>query len=225
MKFRPLINPNHERFAQGVAAGLAPADICRELGYTPKSIKFQVSRMRNNPKVLLRIQQIQERSREMAAVVLSRQAVGGLSELAAVKIRTREYRLSLLDDKVDRLETLIRERAAAAACADAKDEPGIGTGLLMKRGESYLLDRNVLSEMREYLKHAAIELGEWEQKIVSRTEDDGDEDLASMTPEQLLREKEILADARRKIDQLRNGDGATPVEVKVFDAATDEDED
>jgi hypothetical protein len=85
-------------------------------------------------------------------------------------IAQREKRVALLDEYLQRLQTVATERGA-----DMPNVPGGKTGLLCRRikqvgqgkdaqiVEEYELDGTLLREMREHAKQAAQELGQWEE--------------------------------------------------------------
>ena len=87
----------------------------------------------------------------------------------STRVRERQYRLTIYQETIDGLRALIDQRAATY-----KDiSPGGASGLLVRtvrtigRGknathiEEYTFDRAVVSAIRECLKQAAIESGDW----------------------------------------------------------------
>src|SRR4051794_18981617 len=110
---------------------------------------------------------------------------------------------------VDRLQQVTYERSVAYADA----QPGGTSGLLVRRlktigsgsktieVEEYVFDRAVVSETREYLKQAAIETGDWEDKQANRIVQPT-EDLSDRTTEELFAEQAILNEAIENIEAM-----------------------
>jgi hypothetical protein len=98
-------------------------------------------------------------------------------ELGAVALRyaigRRARRVAWLDDRHKEMLQIIAERAAAP---EMQGVPGGTTGLLCRtvksigsgpsarEVEEYEVDTALLKEMREHLKQAAVELGQWSEK-------------------------------------------------------------
>lgn len=90
-------------------------------------------------------------------------------------IRLRENRLAKLNSVVEKIEQVFAERAARATLSPEVDDEQcpqivgeLKTGVVLiqhKRfGTEYAIDAPALREYREYLKQAAIEVGEWTEK-------------------------------------------------------------
>lgn len=106
-------------------------------------------------------------ARSQAIVEASRVA------LEAEYIASKRIRLNILKDIHGRMEAVIRERAAAP---DMQDVPGGKQGILVHqvkgigKGEDfqvvdeYAVDTGLLKEMREWMKQAAQERGDWTEK-------------------------------------------------------------
>jgi hypothetical protein len=78
-------------------------------------------------------------------------------------LAVRQKRLAWLQDRHDRLNLIVEERAADMAAI-----PGGKSGLLAKDFKSdgrevYKVDGVLLSELREHEKQVAVELGEWQE--------------------------------------------------------------
>ena len=195
-----LTNSRHERFVQGLIAGATATAAYTGAGYSRNGAAQSAQRLLKNP-------QIQTRKAELKEKVVARFVAGEIAD--------REYRLAVCQDVVDRIRALIDERAAAYS--DVK--PGGATGLLMRtvrtigtgkratRIEKYTFDKAVAMEVREYLKQAAIETGQWEEKQSHRLEKPEHADLRGMTAEELCIERDILlraqAEAKARIEALR----------------------
>lgn len=88
-------------------------------------------------------------------------------------IAKRAARVRVLDEQLSRLQRIIDERADDP---DMEDVPGGKTGLLVRRikgigsreqfreVEEYEVDAALLREIREHMKQAAQELGQWTEK-------------------------------------------------------------
>lgn len=214
-----------ELYAQARVRGLEPKQAAEKAGFPPSSVYSQYYRLERNEKVIARIAELRD---EICKV--SEQILQGAEQLCktpvpfiAQAVRQRHYRLTVIQDVVDRIRQLIDERAAAGVMQE--DVPGAGTGLLvrkqrnLKRGkkieivEEWQFDGAVLSELRDSLVHAAKEVGDWEEK--HRVNDDRSViDLTALTTEQLLEEQRILAEARQRLEALR-----TPREPGLIEAA------
>jgi len=88
-------------------------------------------------------------------------------------IRLRENRLAKLDAITTKLEQVFEERAKRALeVSEDAESPGLvtelKTGLVLiqhkRYGTEYVVDTPALREYREYMKQAAIEVGEWTEK-------------------------------------------------------------
>ena len=120
-------------------------------------------------------------------------------------IARKHKRVGRLQDRWDRMQRVVEERAADP---EMRDVPGGATGLLVKtikqigsgdaarEVEEYAVDTGLLKEEREYAKQAALELGQWTEKH-EHTGKDGqdlipppglsDEELRRLSPEELER--------------------------------------
>ena len=88
-----------------------------------------------------------------------------LALLGRPVLAARENRLAALQDRHDRLNLIVEERAA-----DMAEAPGGKSGLLTRdyKGKNadqvvYKLDTGLLSEFREHERQVAIELGQWQE--------------------------------------------------------------
>jgi hypothetical protein len=131
--------------AQLVAEGdKSNTEIAQRTGVTP----YTITKWSKNPDFIDRVAEIRA---EMAQA------------LKRAGLRVRENRLRALNDDFERTQKVINGRAKAHF-----DVPGGESGLLVRRirhsGEEYVFDAAVLRERREYMKQAAIELGEWIEK-------------------------------------------------------------
>lgn len=90
--------------------------------------------------------------------------------------------------------------------------PGGETGLLIETRRSirngkktsvvreYAFDRGLFAELRETLKQAAIEKGQWGE--IDRTEEDRGPDYSHLSVEELRERQAIFAETRAKLDAL-----------------------
>lgn len=151
----PLLkNSKHEQFAQLVATGVDATEAYQRAGYSGGGARASASRLLTNATVSARISEIR---REVAA------------EGLRVAIQERNARLKLLQDTVDRIGRLIEERGAEP---DMQAVPGGSTGLLCRdyKGKDankavYRFDAELMRVRHEALERAAIEVGEWKQKV------------------------------------------------------------
>lgn len=88
-------------------------------------------------------------------------------------IARRERRMAILDDLATRHLKLIEERAAEGVDHYGKPVAGGSTGLIVRQGTptkagvmyEYANDVGTTKELRETLKQAAQEAGEWEERV------------------------------------------------------------
>lgn len=138
-----------------------------------------------DPRTLYRWRQHPEFAARVAEIV---RALGEVSRRVAIANRNRRVRW--LNDRVERMHSVIRERAAEPAMQEV---PGGKTGLMVRtvRGvgagiivEEYEVDTALLKELREHEKQAAQEVGQWVdrgetvlKKLVAEVEGMTDEEL------------------------------------------------
>lgn len=149
----PLKNSKHEQFCQAVATGKSPEAAYLAAGYGGKGSAASAARLLKNAKVSARLQQLWT---EVAEKSLK------------VAISDRNKRLELLQDSVDRIGKLIKERGAEDTMQAV---PGGSTGLLCRdyKGKDatqavYRFDAALIEKRNETLKQAAIEEGQWTEK-------------------------------------------------------------
>jgi hypothetical protein len=153
----PLENPQHEYFAQRMAAGAAADMAYLAAGYQTVNVKQAAWRLKNRPEVIKRIEELKQEFAEKLKE----------TSIAVVKERVNE-----LDDRWKRMKALIRARAAdplMQACAGGE------TGLMVRKLkilgngvgtiEQFEVDTGLLSSMLELEEQAAKELGQWTQKL------------------------------------------------------------
>jgi hypothetical protein len=191
-----LTNHRHDRFVQGlISRGTATAAYIAA-GYSKRGAAQSAQR-------LLKTAEIQARKAELEEKVVA-EFVGG-------QIADRQYRLAMLQDLLDRLLALINERAAAYGDAAPGGATGllmrtvrtIGTGKRARRVEEYTFDKAVVMEVREHLKHAAIETGPLEEKQSHRTATNQHSDLKNYTVEELYEEQRLLLEVKAKMEVFR----------------------
>ena len=151
-----LSNPKQEKFAQLAAQGLTQAEAARRAGYGARGAANMGSRLARSLVVRNRIDELKN-----AQGVLM-QSVSG--------IRNPQSRVTALEDRWNRLRTIITERGADP---DMQSVPGGKTGLLVVTfkqlggGENaqivreYRVDTELLKEIRATEQQAAEELGQW----------------------------------------------------------------
>ena len=202
-----LDNPKHELFCEGLARGLSQRQAYVNAGFSEKGADASASRLIREPLVNRRLKDLKLSQTKAACEVLTNPA----TVFVANAIRERQYRLTLLQDLVDRLGLIIKERAEAY-----KDSgPGGSSGLLVMQKKTLgtgprevvidelVIDGVVISQIRELAKQAAIECGDWEEKHRIDARRDEHPDIKNMTAEQMYAEREILMRAKAEIDALR----------------------
>jgi predicted transcriptional regulator len=139
---------------------LSDSDIAATLGVSRASI----SRWKRRPEFQTRVTVLQQRINEVAL---------------QTAIADREKRVAALNDRWERMQRVLDERAADPGVASA---PGGTTGLVVKQmkmigaGEAampiteYAVDTSLLKEMRATEQQAAQELGQWSEKSETKTE-------------------------------------------------------
>ena len=145
----------HERAAQLVANKVPFKDIATELGVSVQAI----DNWQQEPQFRARVQEI---------LSIQRAALMDLG------IADKRARVARLEDKVLKLEAFFAARAAQqqARLEGLPAIPGAETGLVAvtyksagkKVIEEYAADTGSIAEMRNLLRQAAIELGEWTEK-------------------------------------------------------------
>jgi hypothetical protein len=95
-------------------------------------------------------------------------------------IADQDRRLKYLNDRHMRLRRIIRTRSESL---EYESVPGGNTGLLTKRankagGEDFIIDTELLAELRQLETNAAIELGQWKSRTVIEKPDSNDDAIA-----------------------------------------------
>lgn len=223
-----LKSEKRELFAQGLSRGLTKAQAALNAGFSEKSCTVEGSRLAKHPDVVSRVGELFAKVAEAKAKVATDAFESALVEVSggklgravvtavATAIRDRQYRITILQDVVDRIRMLVDERAAhGRALPEDQKAPGVETGLLVRKQKNvrrgkkivvideWAFDGVVLSELRDTLKHAAVEVGDWEEKHqVKQTEGP---DVSHLTDEQLFAEQKVLREARAKIEAIHAG--------------------
>lgn len=134
--------------------------------------------------------------------------LGNASRRYAIAHRNRRVRW--LNDRVERMHSVIRDRAADPTMADVPGGPSglmvrqvkvVGGGDQARVVEEYYVDTALLKELREHEKQAAQELGQW----VEKKEVDGDLTLAVV-------EEIVDGDVGSQGDSAAPGTGEVPPE-------------
>lgn len=153
-----LLNPRHEAFAQHVAAGHGYAAAYAAAGYQGKGPKQSAA-------ALMTRQEIRDRVAEVRIEISN--------ALKASLIRDVNARIDALQDRWERMKTVIAERAVDPAMQDApggktgllcRTEKSIGSGFDAQIVEEYAVDTGLLKELRAHEEQAARELGQWTEK-------------------------------------------------------------
>lgn len=92
---------------------------------------------------------------------------------ARYAIAKRSRRVRWLNDRVERLHSVIRDRAADPSMQNVPGGPtglmvrttkSVGAGPAAQIVEEYEVDTGLLKELREHEKQAAVEVGQWTEK-------------------------------------------------------------
>ena len=155
-----LSNPQHEAFAQHVAAGMSLTEAAKRVGYKPSAANNRGSRLAADPRIKMRLEEL----RRISPLVPIGTNQG---------VRTSFARVSALEDRWNRMRRVIEERAKDP---DMQDVPGGQTGLMILsiKGigskenfevvKEYRVDTALLAEIRAHEQQAAEELGQWTQR-------------------------------------------------------------
>lgn len=126
-----------------------------EISSATKAKPQTISNWKKKPEFIERVEEIRK---EMAEA------------LKRAGLRVKEYRLNKLNDLLERIDMIIEGRAN-----DMSGIPGGDSGLLIRKYKSvggfygekvteYAFDAALVSEIRELMKQAAQEVGEWTEK-------------------------------------------------------------
>lgn len=153
-----LKNPRHELFCCEYAKGKPAGEAYIAAGYSRKGAGQSAHTLLKKPEIAARVEEIKSR-------ISDRLTSGWIAE--------RSQRIAALEDMALRMRSVVVERAGSEHYQDA---PGGRTGLLVRKlkmigsgmsayqVEEFEVDTGLLKEYREYMKQAAIELGQWEEK-------------------------------------------------------------
>jgi len=193
-----LTNSRRERFVQGIISGATATAAYIGAGYSKNGAAQSAQRLLKNVEIQARKAALEDK------VDIT---------FVAGQIAERQYRLTVIQDVVDRLRMVIDERAAAGrALPDDLAVPGAASGLLVRRERvigsgkaairitEWILDAAAISKLYEGLKQAAIETGDWEDK--HRITEDRGPDYSHLSVEELREQTAILAEAKAKLDAL-----------------------
>lgn len=201
-----LDNRKHELFCEGLTAGLTQAQAYVNAGFSANSSDVGGNRLAKHHLVIKRLKELKLRKTSAAIEILTNPA----SVFVANAIRERQYRLTVLQELVDKLRLVIKERAEMY-----KDCGGGGsTGLLVLRKrnvgkvvvEELVIDAVVISELKDLLKQGAIETGEWQEgPQIQRVEDIDKKypEYKNMSVAQLEAEHALLVETRDKLKAIR----------------------
>lgn len=148
-------------------------------------------------------------------------------------LRNQQARVAALEDRWERMRLIITERANDP---ENQDVPGGKTGLLIKQVKqvgsgdratmitSYVLDKDILGELRSHEQQAAEELGQWTRRTETYRENVS---LNLMNPQQLnealrqmlgnatTEERRQLLAANPELTEIEEVDSAEPLPVVV----------
>jgi hypothetical protein len=209
-----LKSKKKELYAQGICMGCKPRQAAEKAGISQGSIESQVSRFQRDPIILARIAELKQLIATATATTLQ-EVNEPVRVFVQAAIRERQYRVTVLQDLVDRLRLIITERADAY-----KDSgPGGASGLLVMQKKTLgtgprevlidelVADGVVIGQLKDILKQGAQEVGDWSDKHVLDTHSDAHPDLRGMTAEELMIERDALlqaqSQARQRIEALR----------------------
>jgi phage terminase small subunit len=211
---RPLSKESHELYAQSEARGATCTQAAIDAGFSSKSARAIGGRLHRDPRIAARVVAIKAEivaELDRMATPVATQARSFIRQ----QVQERQYRLSIVQDVVDRLRSLMDSRAAAfmesgEVCPGgetgllARSEKMIGSGKAAVLITEYKLDSAVLSELRESLKQAAIESGDWDEKQIKASAP-ADDATRGLSVEQLYARQAILLEAKAKIEALESG--------------------
>jgi len=210
-----------ELFAQGLAKGLSNNQAALNAGLSAKSAGSTGSHYAREHDIVARVSELKatiEQAQSKVEAMVFEQALAGVAEperVAAVAafvaqaVRDRQYRLTVVQDIIDRIRQVVDQRAAGGS--------GVETGLLAQRQRrvgketviEYVYDSALVSGLLEALKFGAIEVGDWEDK--HRITEDRGPDFSHLSVEELRQQQAILEEAKVKLDALR-----APKPAQVF---------
>jgi uncharacterized protein YjcR len=162
---KPWWTADRLKIAQMVAESVPYSEIAEKTGVSLRSVKRWATR----PEFKARVQEIIEETK---------------AALLAEGVRIRENRLRNLQSRIDKMHALMDARGVEMA--ETKEVAGGETGLLVRdyKGKDadqkvYRFDAALVKELREHEKQAAVEVGDWSEKLKL------DVDLANLTDDQL----------------------------------------
>lgn len=188
-----LANSQHEAFAQHVAAGLSLTESAKRAGYAESAAANCGSRVAKMRAVANRIEELRN--------------ANGKAVVMASGIRAPQTRVAALEDRWNRMRTIITARSEDP---DLKDIPGGKTGLLVKQikvvgtgqnaqlVETYVLDTSILQELRAHEQQAAEELGQW----ITRASQSGNVNAKAMPDVKFLGPTQLNVYLREELKSL-----------------------
>lgn len=208
-----------EAYCQHIASGLTVEQAVKLAGFSPNGASAAGARLNRDPRIQARITELR------VTVLKELEASTTPANLQARKyvrqqVQDRAYRIAVIQDNLDRLRMIVDERAEAYKDVKPGGRSGllvrtvrtVGAGKNAREIEEYAIDKVALSEMREHLRHAAIELGEWAEDAPPPALPEPDADLADRTTEELFAEQAILNKAIEEIEAMRAG--RKPLEIE-----------
>lgn len=130
--------------------------------------------------------------------------------LIGVGVATHRRRVEAINDRWHRMQRLIEARAKDPETARipggetgllVKQLKGIGKGKDFKVVEEFAVDTGLLREMREHERQAAMELGQWVEKVAP-TNPEGDREYGELTePERVAKLAQIFDSIRTRADR------------------------
>ena len=223
-----------EVFCQGLATGMPVEQAYENAGFSANGAEKSARRLRARPEIASRLAELKGQIANGLAEITE---VAPLQELLQPEIASpaprkvfvlgniadRVYRISVLNDLLERCQLLMTERAL-----DMKDVPGGSSGLLVRklkvvggattksaaRGkvliertapevrEEYTFDAALVASIRELTKEAGIEMGQRvENQAVSIVQPVADEpDFSDVDTETLRRARDLMEQARLMLE-------------------------
>jgi hypothetical protein len=215
-----LKSEKRELFSHSIANGLNKTQAALNAGFSAKSAQCTGSTLSRDPMIIARVAELKAMVANATAKAVEESFSAALAEVpsraaafVAQAVRERQYRLTVIQDIVDRLRMVIDERAAAGRAMGEGAAPGAATGLLVRTLKSlregkrsvikefWEIDGVTIQKLYDGLKQAAIEAGEWQEE--GRVLPPATVDVSHLTPEQVLAEQRVLRRAKEEIEAIR----------------------
>ena len=237
-----LKKPRWEVFCQGMATGMPIEQAYENAGFSRNGAEKSARRLRARPEIASRLAELKGQIANGLAEItevaplqelLQPEIASQATEIASQKparkvfvlgnIADRVYRVSVLNDLLERCQLVIAERAL-----DMKDVPGGKSGLLVRklkvvggavtkstgaRGkvliertapevrEEYTFDAALVASIRELTKEAGIEMGQRvEQQAMAIVKPDDEPNFDNVPTETLRKARDLMEQARLMLE-------------------------